>query len=117
MKLEIKTIKAILYKLEDITALGTKLPLVAFPQMKEHLGKLDEKQDEALCIPYKEVETLINEHNEDFLERDERALSRAFTRMNKKHQDWLEEYRQYYKKMEKRKKAIEILIGRPVDDT
>ena len=107
MKLDIKTIKEILYRLEDVTALGTQLPLVAFPQMKMHLQKIVD--DDALDSVHKEIEDFLTKHDEDFTARDERALKKAFLRMKRKHNDRLEEYRQYYEKIEARKKAIEAI--------
>lgn len=95
MKLDIKEVKRILYRLEDITELGTQLPIVAFQQLKQHLSNMD-TQDVAIGIQRDEVEQFISRYQEDYLDKDERALSRAFIRLKKKHADRLEAYRRFY---------------------
>ena len=77
IQLDIKEVKKILYQLEDITELGTKLPVLAFQKLKEFYPNLDR-------------------YEQDFIEKDERALLRAFIRMKKKHPDRLEAYRNFY---------------------
>ena len=99
MKQDIKVIKEILYRLEDITSLGVSLPLVAFQQLQIHLPKLD-IDDNAMRRCYNEVRDFIEKHKEDYKDKDERAICRAFMRMKKKHPDRLDEYRLYHKRIE-----------------
>ena len=99
MKEDIKTIKELLYRLEDITSLGVTMPLVAFTQLRQHLPKLN-IDDPAMKHHYDEVKAFIDKHSSDFEERDERAISRGFQRMKKKNPDRLDAYRTYYEKLE-----------------
>jgi hypothetical protein len=96
---DIKEIKKILYRLEDITALGTQLPLVAFPQLKQHLQNMKAEDDLAMNRVYDEVDMFIKKHQDDFIERDERALSRGFVRMKKKNPDRLDDYRIFHERL------------------
>ena len=94
-QLDIKEVKKILYQLEDITELGTKLPVLAFQKLKEFYPNLD-TQDLCMDIYKREVDDFIKRYEQDFIEKDERALLRAFIRMKKKHPDRLEAYRNFY---------------------
>ena len=110
MKQDIKVIKERLYRLEDITSLGVSLPLVAFKQLQAPLPKL-EIEDEALVQPVNEIKNFINKHMEDFEEKDERAISRAFQRMKKHNPDRLEVYRRFYERKELIKTVLNSLTA------
>ena len=110
MKHDIKEIKEILYRLEDITSLGISLPLVAYTQLRMHLPKLA-IDDDAMTSHHKEVEAFINKHSQDYNEKDERAICRAFQRMKKKNPDRLESYRQFYERRDKIKSILERLTA------
>lgn len=94
-----KEVKDLLYRLEDIIALGVSLPLVAFTQLKPHINKMmayiEENEDRGLVFHTNEVELFILKHQGDYEERDERALSRGFLRMKKAHPDRLDEWRKW----------------------
>ena len=108
MKHDIKKIKEILYRLEDITSLGISLPLVAFTQLRLHIKKLD-IDDNAMRKHYEEARAFIEKHTDDFNEKDERAICRAFMRMKKKHPDRLNEYRLYYERIDAIQKYFQSL--------
>ena len=91
---DIKEVKELLYRIEDITSLGLQLPLVAYQQMKLHLPKL-ESEDPALKRISKRYNDFIVSNEYDYNDRDERALSRAFKRLQKDNPDLLHEYRTY----------------------
>ena len=55
IQLDIKEVKKILYQLEDITELGTKLPVLAFQKLKEFYPNLD-TQDLCMDIYKREVD-------------------------------------------------------------
>ncbi len=84
-------LKEYLYRVEDVIALGTQLPFVAFPQLKKVSTDID--GDFALNVITKKVEAFINNNEEDFNDHDERAMLRAFRKFQKEHPDLLEEYR------------------------
>lgn len=108
MKHNIKEIKEILYRLEDITSLGVSLPLVAFTQLRKHVEALS-IDDEGLRKHKEEVLAFINKHMDDFNEKDERAICRAFQRMKKKNPDRLNDYRLYYERKEALLKLVTSL--------
>ncbi len=91
---DIKEVKELLYRLEDITALGLTLPLVAYQQMKQHLPNL-ESEDPALQRISKKYNDFIRNNEYDYNDHDERALSRAFKRLQKANPDLLHDYRSY----------------------
>lgn len=91
-KEKLQKVKDQLYKIEDITELGIQLPLVAFPQLQNHVETLD-RNDFLIEIQRNEVVAFINENLQDFEMKDERALSRAFKRLKKQSPDRLYRYR------------------------
>lgn len=91
---DIKEVKELLYRLEDITALGLTLPLVAYQQMKQHLPSL-ESEDPALQRISKKYNDFIRNNEYDYNDHDERALSRAFKRLQNANPDLLYDYRSY----------------------
>lgn len=86
--------------MEDITALGVSLPLVAYQQLKPHLEKMknfrEATGDIAIATVTYETESFLKKHAEDFAERDERAIGRGFQRLNKMHPDRLDEWRDWH---------------------
>ncbi len=101
---DIKLVKELLYRLEDLIELGCQMPLVAFSQLKIHIEKIrqteKENSDRGLHVHVVEVDNFIKKHQEDFDDKDERAISRGFQRMKKKHPDRLDEYRKWNHTME-----------------
>ena len=91
---DIKEVKELLYRLEDITALGLTLPLVAYQQMKQHLPNL-ESEDPSLQRISERYASFIKNNEYDYNDHDERALSRAFKRLQKANPDLLYDYRSY----------------------
>lgn len=88
-------IKKKLYAIEDLVALGTQLPKVAFPKLKEAVERIDEETYTlALGLVRSRLAKFIRETEQDFNEGDERAMKKAFMRENRKHPDLLHEYRE-----------------------
>ena len=96
---DIKEVKELLYRLEDITSLGIQLPLVAYQQMKQHLPNL-ESEDPALQRISEKYNDFIRNNEYDYNDHDERALSRAFKRLQKANPDLLHQYRHFYELIE-----------------
>ncbi len=94
---DIKIIKDLLYTIEEITYLGGKFPLRAFPKLTSHLEKmkvvLEENNDMMLLKQIKGIEDFVAKYHKDFEESDDRAISRAFKRLEKANPDRLEDYR------------------------
>ena len=85
--------KKILYKIEDIIALGVQLPMLAFKQLKSYAQSLPENDEAMKCIKSNLIE-FIKSNEEDFNDNDERAVIRAFQREKKAHPDYLSLYRE-----------------------
>lgn len=82
-----------LYKLEDFIALGVTLPMIAFKQLKSYVPSIPE-DDHGLKFIKNHIQQFINENEEDFNDKDERAVTRAFMREKKAHPDYLIYYRE-----------------------
>lgn len=83
--------KEYLYRVEDVIALGTQLPFVAYPQLQK--AKPAVSGDSALNVIEAWVSSFLKGNEEDFNEHDERAMIRAFKKFQKRHPDLLEDYR------------------------
>lgn len=92
--------KEFIYHTEDIMQLGTQLPLVAFSQMLKK--EMPETDDAALKVTIHNYQCFIRDNRQDYDERDERALRKAFMKFVKRHPDLLSEYREM-------KRTIDIL--------
>ncbi len=101
---DIRLVKELLYRLEDLIALGCEMPLVAFSKLKIHIEKIrqaeSENNDGGLHIQIVEIDNFIKKHQEEFDDKDERAISRGFQRMKKQHPDRLDEYRKWNRTIE-----------------
>ncbi len=101
---DIKIVKELLYSLEEITYLGGKFPLRAFPKLIDQLEKMKMVQEKdnnlGLQEQIEEIENFVIKYQNDFKENDDRAISRAFKRLEKANPDRLERYRQCLPMME-----------------
>lgn len=82
-----------LYKIEDFIALGATLPMIAYKQMETYIRSFP-NDDYAMKVVKNHVEYFLAENKEDFNDKDERALTRAFLREKEEHPDYLLYYRE-----------------------
>lgn len=89
-----------LYKLEDFFALGVTLPMIAYKQLQSYVPSVPE-DDCALKFVKNHVCQFLKENEEDYTDKDERAITRAFMREKKAHPDYLLYYRETLRIMQK----------------